>query len=228
MYFLSPLDIALLAIAFAITMFAQFKVKNTFAKYSKLRSRSGITGAMVARNILRSNGINDVPIEETRGMLSDHYDPIKKKLRLSNDIYHSSSVAALGVAAHEAGHAIQHHQGYAPLSVRHGLFPIANLGSNLAMPLFFIGIIFSSGFLMDVGIYFFLAAVLFQVVTLPVEFNASKRALYQLEAGSYLSSDEIGAARKVLSAAALTYVAATAVAVLHLIRLLLIRGVGDD
>lgn len=230
MFFLSPTDILLLGIGFVITMYAQTKVKSTFARYSKVRSRCGLTGAQVAGNILSQNNIHDVQIEETRGRLSDHYDPLKKKLRLSSDIYHSPSVAALGVAAHEAGHAIQHKVAYAPLNIRHGLFPIANLGSSLAMPLFIAGLFFQRGmgFLMDVGIYLFLGAVVFQLVTLPVEFNASKRALYHLETGGYLARDEIGAAKRVLSAAALTYVAAAAVAIMHLIRLLLIRGAVDD
>ena len=228
--FLSSTDILLLGIGFIITMYAQTKVKSTFARYSKIRSRKGLTGAQVAQRIMSANGIDDVQIEETRGMLSDHYDPVKKKLRLSSEIYHSTSVAALGVAAHEVGHAIQHKMAYAPLNIRHGLFPIANIGSNLAMPLFIVGLFFQRGmgFLMDVGIYLFLGAVIFQIVTLPVEFNASKRALYQLETGGFLERDEISAARKVLSAAALTYVAAAAVAVMHLIRLLLIRGATDD
>ncbi len=228
MFFLSPLDIVFLGLAFIISMYAQMKVKNTFAQYSKVRSRRGATGAQVAQQIMRTNNITDVQIEESKGLLSDHYDPIKKKLRLSEEIYHSNSVAALGVAAHEVGHAIQHRMSYGPLKLRHGIYPIASLGSNLAMPLFFAGLIFSSGLLMDIGIYFFIGAVFFQVVTLPVEFDASKRALVQLESGGFLERDEIGGAKKVLSAAAMTYVAATAVAVLHLIRLLLIRGASDD
>jgi uncharacterized protein len=230
MFFLSTTDILLLGIGFIITMYAQTKVKSTFARYSKIRSRGGLTGAQVAKKILSTNGIYDVDIEESKGMLSDHYDPVKKKLRLSNEIYHSTSVAALGVAAHEVGHAIQHKVAYAPLNIRHGLFPIANIGSSLAMPLFIIGLFFQRGmgFLMDVGIYLFLGAVVFQLVTLPVEFNASKRALHQLENGGYLARDEIGSAKRVLSAAALTYVAAAAVAIMHLVRLLLIRGAMDD
>ncbi|MBC8185047.1 zinc metallopeptidase [candidate division KSB1 bacterium] len=230
MFFLSPTDILLLGIGFVITMYAQTKVKSTFARYSKVRSRGGLTGAQVAGNILSKNGIYDVQIEETQGRLSDHYDPVKKKLRLSSEIYHSTSVAALGVAAHEAGHAIQHKVAYAPLNIRHGLFPIANIGSSLAMPLFIIGLFFQRGmgFLMDIGIYLFLGAVVFQLVTLPVEFNASKRALHQLETGGYLARDEIGSAKRVLSAAALTYVAAAAVAIMHLVRLLLIRGAVDE
>ena len=228
MYFLSPIDILLLAIAFVISMYAQIKVKSTFAQFSKVRSRRGMTGAEVAHHILLANRINDVAIEETRGMLSDHYDPIKKKLRLSEEIYHSSSVAALGVAAHEAGHAVQHHVGYAPLKWRHAIFPVANFGSNLAFPLFFLGLIFSSGFLMDFGIYLFLAAVAFQLITLPVEFDASRRALAMLSTGGFLERDELAGAKKVLKAAAMTYVAATAVAIMQLVRLLLIRGATDD
>ena len=142
MFFLSPTDILLLGIVFVITMYAQTKVKSTFARYSKVRSRCGMSGAQMAENILYQNNIHDVQIEETRGRLSDHYDTVKKKLRLSSDIYHSPSVAALGVAAHEAGHAIQHKVAYAPLNIRHGLFPIANLGSSLAMPLFIAGLFF--------------------------------------------------------------------------------------
>ena len=230
MFFLSTTDILLLGIGFIITMYAQTKVKSTFARYSKVRSRGDLTGAQVAKKILSTNSIYDVAIEESRGLLSDHYDPVKKKLRLSNEIYHSTSVAALGVAAHEVGHAIQHKVAYAPLNIRHGLFPIANIGSSLAMPLFIIGLFFQRGmgFLMDVGIYLFLGAVVFQLVTLPVEFNASKRALHQLENGGYLARDEIGSAKRVLSAAAWTYVAAAAVAIMHLVRLLLIRGAMDD
>ncbi|OQX86356.1 hypothetical protein B6D60_06500 [candidate division KSB1 bacterium 4484_87] len=228
MYFLSPIDIGLLAIAFIVSMYAQMKVKSTFARYSKVRSRRGLTGAEVAQRILMANNIHDVTIEETRGLLSDHYDPIKRKLRLSSENFNSTSVASLGVAAHETGHAIQHHVGYAPLKWRHSIFPVANLGTNLAFPFFFIGLIFSSGFLMDVGIYFFLAAVAFQVITLPVEFDASRRALAILESGGFLERDEISGARKVLNAAAMTYVAATAVAILQLVRLLLIRGASDN
>ena len=230
MFMFSTTEIVLLLAGFIITMWAQSKVKSTFARFSKIRSRKGLTGAQVARQMMIDNGINDVQLEETKGLLSDHYDPIKKKLRLSKEIYHSTSVAALGVAAHEVGHAIQHKTAYAPLNIRHGLFPIANIGSNLAMPLFIVGLFFQRGmgFLMDVGIFLFLGAVIFQLVTLPVEFNASKRALVQLETGRYLERDEIGSAKKVLSAAALTYVAAAAVAVMHLVRLLLIRGAMDD
>ncbi len=226
--FFSPTELILIVVGGIITLWAQMKVKSTFAQFSQVRSRSGVTGAQVARDILRSNDVQDVEIEETAGSLTDHYDPKAKKLRLSSDIFRSSSVAALGVAAHEAGHAMQHHVGYAPLQVRNGIFPIANLGSTLAFPLFIAGFFFRSGFMMDIGIWLFLGAVIFQLITLPVEFNASRRALLQLESGSYLTRDEIGSARKVLSAAALTYVAATAVALMHLVRLLILRGSRDD
>jgi len=226
--FFSPTELLLIIIGGIITLWAQMRVKTTFAQYNKVHSRSGITGAQVAQDILRSNNVNNVEIEETRGTLTDHYDPKAKKLRLSSDIYRSSSVAALGVAAHEAGHALQHHVGYAPINVRNGIFPIANLGSQLAFPLFIVGFLFRSGFMMDIGIWLFLGAVIFQLITLPVEFNASNRALVQLESGGYLARDEIGSARKVLNAAALTYVAATAIAIMHLVRLLILRGASDD
>lgn len=226
--FFSPTELVLIIVGGIITLWAQMRVKSTFAQFNQVRSRSGVTGAQVARDILRSNNVDDVAVEETHGTLTDHYDPKAKKLRLSSDIFRSSSVAALGVAAHEAGHALQHHIGYAPLHVRNGIFPVANLGSQLAFPLFIAGFFFRSGLMMDIGIWLFLGAVIFQLITLPVEFNASSRALVQLESGSYLTRDEIGAARKVLSAAALTYVAATAVAIMHLVRLLILRGSSDD
>jgi Zn-dependent membrane protease YugP len=226
--FFSPTELILIVVGGVITLWAQMRVKSTFAHYNKIRSQSGITGAQVAREIMSSNNVYDVEVEETGGMLTDHYDPKSKKLRLSSEIYRSSSVAALGVAAHEAGHAIQHHAGYAPLHVRNGIFPIANLGSQLAFPLFIAGFLFRSGFMMDIGIWLFLGAVIFQLITLPVEFNASSRALVQLQSGRYLERDEIGAARKVLSAAALTYVSATAVAIMHLVRLLILRGASDE
>jgi len=224
----SPLELVLIVIGAAITLWAQLRVKSTFAKYNNVRSKNGITGAQVARDILRTNQVHDVDVEEIGGSLTDHYDPKAKKLRLSRDIFRSSSVAALGVAAHEAGHAIQHHAGYAPLHVRNRIFPVASLGSQIAFPLFLGGFFFRSGFMMDIGIWLFLGAVIFQVITLPVEFNASSRAVVLLESRGYLGRDEIGGAKKVLNAAALTYVAATAVAIMHLIRLLILRGSSDD
>jgi Zn-dependent membrane protease YugP len=226
MLFFSPYDWLLIP-AILLALWAQFKVKSTYERFRKIRAAGGLTGAQVAREILRINRIYDVNVEETQGTLSDHYDPRKKTLRLSTDIYSSDSIAALGVAAHEAGHAAQHAAGYMPLQLRHSMFPVANLGSTLAIPLFIIGLLFSAPSMMDIGIILFSAAVLFQVVTLPVEFNASRRALYQLESGGFLRGDEVTGARKVLTAAALTYVAATAVAVIYLLRLVLLRGARD-
>jgi len=222
--FFSMTDILLLAPALILTLYAQWKVKSAFSHMSQVRSASGMTGAQVAESLLKRNSINDVTVEAVEGSLTDHYDPIHKKLRLSSDVYGSNSLAALGVAAHETGHAIQHKTGYAYLQMRTNLYPVSNFGSMLAMPLFIIGMLMSFKFLIDIGIILFAAAVFFTVITLPVEFNASKRALAQLSQGGYLSSNEIGGARKVLDAAALTYVAAAAMAVLQLIRLLLIRN----
>ena len=210
--------------ALALTIYAQFKVKSAFTQMSKVRSASGLTGADVAKSLLKRNSIYDVAVEEVSGNLTDHYDSKAKKLRLSSDVYHSSSLAALGVAAHETGHAIQHKMSYAPLNVRQSIFPVANLGSSMGIPLFIGGLIFSIRPLLDLGIIVFTGAVVFHIVTLPVEFNASSRAMAQLSSGGYLKAEEVAGAKKVLNAAALTYVAAAAMAVLQLVRLILIRG----
>ena len=185
---------------------------------------SGITGAEAAQRILHQSGIYDVRVEHVSGSLTDHYDPRSKVLRLSDSVYGSSSVAAVGVAAHECGHAVQHEKGYVPLSIRSALVPVANFGANLAWPVFLMGLIFSIGPLLDIGILLFLAAVLFQLVTLPVEFNASSRALRLLESNGILYGEEIRDTRKVLSAAALTYVASLAASVLQLLRLIILAG----
>jgi len=223
-FFFSTSDLLLLVPAILFALWAQFKVKSTYAKYSQVRSRHGRTGAQVASELLSRNAIGGVQIGQAEGVLSDYYDPTKKEVRLSEENYGSDSIAALSVAAHEVGHAIQHKLAYGPLSFRTSLFPVANIGSTLAFPLLIFGFIVRMPFLIDLGIVLFSAAVLFQIVTLPVEFDASRRALQQLQGGGFLASDEIKAARKVLTAAALTYVAAAAVSVLHLVRLLLIRG----
>jgi len=222
-----PIDgtIILLVPAIILSIYAQFAIRSAYAKWSKVHSTAGMTGRQVAESLLRQNNIYDVEVEEVAGKLSDHYDSRAKKVRLSSDVYASTSLAALGVAAHETGHAIQHAAEYAPLNIRQALFPVANIGSSWGFWLFLIGMFISSfSFLMDIGILLFAGAVLFQIVTLPVEFNASSRALAQLSSGGYLRADEISGAKKVLHAAALTYVAAAAMAVLQLIRLLLIRG----
>ena len=218
----------LIIISALISLFAQFLVNSRFSKYSRVRSRSGMTGAQAAVRILQSQGIYDVAIQRVSGKLTDHYDPRNKTLNLSDAVYASTSVAAVGVAAHECGHAIQHARGYAPLSFRSALVPVANIGSQLSWLFIILGIFFGgSHTLIMIGILMFSAAVLFQLVTLPVEFNASGRALKLLSETGILQKDEVSDTRKVLSAAALTYVAAAATAVLQLLRLLRLFG-GND
>ena len=217
----------LLIPAILLAIWAQQHVKTTFNKYSKIPAASGMTGGDVAERLLREGDLIDVEIEEVKGQLTDHYDPRKRKLRLSTAIFRSRSVAAIGVAAHEVGHAIQHKNAYMAFQLRQNIFPVANLGSSLAFPIFIAGFLFAYPKLMDIGIYLFSGAVLFQVITLPVEFNASSRALALLRSRGYLAEVEVGHARKVLQAAALTYVAATAVALLHLLRLVLLRSNRD-
>ena len=207
-----------------LAMYAQFKVQRTFSRYLHVRASSGLTGAQVAQKLLQSAGVHDVTVEQTGGHLSDHYDPRKKALRLSAEVYNGSSLASLGVAAHETGHAMQHFHEYLPLSIRSKFVPVAQFGSTLAFPLFFIGFLIRTDWMIYAGIYLFTAVVLFQLVTLPVEFNASSRALAGLETGGYLSSTEIGGAKKVLNAAALTYVAAALMGLLQLLRLLILSG----
>lgn len=213
-----------------LALYAQQKVRSTYNKYSKVTSASRISGAETAQRILQASGASHVSIERAKGQLTDHYDPRKRKLRLSEGVYDSTSLAALGIAAHETGHALQHHRGYAPLHIRNGIYPVANLGSSLAFPLFFVGFIFSRqgpNILMDIGILLFAGAVVFSLITLPVEFNASKRALVLLKDGGYLRGKELDGAQRVLSAAALTYVAATAMAAMQLLRMFLLRGSRD-
>jgi len=206
--------------ALLLAAFAQMKVSSAYNKYSRLPSGINLTGAQVARMILDRNGLYDVRIEPVRGQLTDHYDPRSKTVRLSSNIYNGNSIAAMSVAAHEVGHAIQHAEGYFPLILRNNIAPIASFGSRFAWILIFLGFIISP-FFIDLGIALFIAAVLFQVVTLPVEFNASKRALAQLENG-FVTREGIRPVKEVLSAAALTYVAATLVAVGQLLRLLVL------
>jgi Zn-dependent membrane protease YugP len=221
----STFDFLLLIPAMLLAIWAQMRVSSTYTKYNRVASAQGITGAKAAEFLLNQNGISDVTIEAVEGKLSDHYDPRSKTLKLSADNYRGHSLAAIAVAAHEVGHAIQHQTAYIPLQIRHAILPAVNFGSTAAFPLFLIGLFIPSlKFLMDLGILFFAGVVLFHFVTLPVEFNASNRALRLLASRGMLLEQEISGARKVLSAAALTYVAATAVALIHLLRLLLIRG----
>ncbi len=217
----------LLIPAFLLAMYAQFKVQSTFAKYKKVACSRGYTGAQIARYILDDNRLTDVQIVLTQGELTDNYDPRTKKLNLSQSVYGSNSVAAIGVAAHEVGHAIQDAKAYAPLKLRGGLVPVTNLGTTLAFPLFILGLFAGIPRLMDVGIILFSVAVVFSVVTLPVEFNASARAIRALSDGRFLNEKEVPMAKAVLNAAALTYVAATAMAVLNLVRLLMLRSQRD-
>jgi Zn-dependent membrane protease YugP len=212
-----------------LAIYAQQKVRNTYRLFSTKTARSRISGAEMARRILDYSGAGGVKIEQAKGQLTDHYDPRKKVLRLSEGVYSNQSLAALGIAAHETGHAIQHHTGYAPLQLRNSIYPVSRFGSSLAFPLFFIGFIFSSrgsqpSILMDIGILLFAAAVVFSLITLPVEFDASRRAKAMLRDGGYLTQDELAGAGRVLNAAALTYVAATAMAAMQLLRMFLLRG----
>ncbi|HZJ76910.1 MAG TPA: zinc metallopeptidase [Oscillospiraceae bacterium] len=211
-----------------LAMYAQARVRSTFAKYLNVGSKRGYTGYQVARHILDSNGIGDVQIGLTGGRLGDHYDPRRRTVRLSNEVYHGSSIASISVAAHETGHAIQHANGYIPLSFRNAIFPIANFGSSAAWIFITFGLIMSIPSLLDLGILLFASAVLFQVVTLPVEFNASSRAIKLLDEGGFIVGDEYKHSKRVLNAAALTYVAAMATAISQLVRLLLIRGRRKD
>ena len=222
----------LVLIGAVLSILASAKVNSTYARYSRVRSRTGMTGAQAAERILYQAGIRDVKVEHVRGNLTDHYDPSSKTVRLSDATYDSPSVAAVGVAAHECGHVLQHYQGYAPLKIRSALVPAANFGSRLGMPLILIGVLMGMNqTLVSIGIWVFSLAVLFQIVTLPVEFNASNRAVQILDRQGILAGEEVGQCRKVLSAAALTYVAAAAASVLQLLRLVMLfggRGRNDD
>ena len=225
-YYWDPTYI-LVVIGAVICMIASARVKGTFNKYSQLRSMSGMNGAQVAQRVLQAAGIYDVQVRHVSGSLTDHYDPRTKTVNLSDPVYNATSVAALGVAAHECGHAIQHAKSYAPLSIRSALVPIANFGSMLAWPVILIGLLFntrSSGLIIDIGILLFSAAVLFQLVTLPVEFDASRRALVMLRTQGILADDELRNTRRVLKSAALTYVASAAAAILQLLRIILITN----
>jgi len=216
-FFMGP-SILILVPALILAIYAQYRVRSTYSRYARVRTGSGLSALHVAQRILQGAGISDVSIGQARGRLSDHYDPRTKVLRLSDP--NSISVAAVGVAAHEAGHAIQHARGYAPLSLRTAIVPLANFGSQLAFPLFFIGLLFRYQPLITVGIFAFSLAVLFTLVTLPVEFDASRRAVVSLREASLLSDEELGGVKEVLFAAALTYVAAAAMAALQLLLLL--------
>lgn len=218
---------AILLPALIISIWAQMKIKSSYAKYSRVFSRNGYTGGQVARMILDAYGLYDIPVYTVGGQLTDHYDPTRRVVNLSRDVYNSSSLASIGVAAHEIGHAIQHSVGYTPIKIRMALVPIANIGSQASWFLFILGIIMSFTPLVNIGIVLFSATVIFQLVTLPVELNASNRAIEILKAKNILYEDEIKGARSVLTSAALTYVAAAVTAIAQLLRLLAIKDRND-
>ena len=214
--------------AIIFTMYAQFKVSSTTSRYLKVNSQRGYTGERTARSILDSNGLYNVKIEMVRGRLSDHYDPRSNTVRLSQDVYYGTSITSVAVAAHECGHAIQHAKGYAPLSIRSSLVPVVNFASNISWFLIALGFFFTRGPFLQIGILLFSASVLFQIITLPVEFNASSRAVVQLGNLGILEGKEVDQSRKVLTAAALTYVAAALSSVLQLLRLVAIAQRNND
>ncbi len=215
--------ILLLIPVMIFAFWAQSKVKSTYGKYLRVPSQRGLTGAEAARRLLDAGGLSNVGIETTEGVLTDHYDPRKRTLFLSRDNYEGKSVAALGVACHEAGHALQHAESYAPLAMRQAIWPVAGFGSTLAWPLFFIGFLFRAPQLMDIGIVVFMVAAFFTIITLPVEFNASSRAVTLLGRHGIVTREELGGVRQVLRAAALTYVASALMAVVQLLRMFLLR-----
>lgn len=214
----------LVILAAVISLLASARVKSTYAKYSRVSSMRGITAEQAAREILYSAGLSDVPIKPVAGDLTDHYDPRSQSLALSQSVYRSTSVAAIGVAAHECGHAIQDAENYAPIRIRNAIVPVVNFGSRLSWPLLLLGILFSYNPLISLGIWMFVFVVVFQLITLPVEFNASRRAVRILEERGILGTQELSGAKKVLSAAATTYVAAAVGSMLQLLRLLMIRN----
>lgn len=224
-YGLDP-TIILVLIGALLSMWASGRVQSTFKKYSSVRSKTGMTGADAAKRLLNSQGIYDVTVRSVSGQLTDHYDPRNKTVNLSESVYQSSSVAAIGVAAHECGHAIQDNVGYAPLKLRAAFVPVANLGSKLSWPLILIGLLIGGmgSTMISIGIWMFVLAVLFQIITLPVEFNASRRAVKLLDENGILHGEEVDQTRQVLGAAALTYVAAAAASILQLLRLVILFG----
>ena len=225
-YGIDPLYILTLIMAL-VCMFASFRVSSVYKKYAKVRSMSGLTGAQAAMEILRRNGITDVAVVHVPGNLTDHYDPRSKTVNLSDSVYGSNSVAAVGVAAHECGHVLQHYNAYLPLRIRTAIVPAANIGSKAGIPIIIAGMFFSITPLITIGIWVFSLAVLFQVVTLPVEFNASRRALVMLEDYGILGHEEVADSKKVLTAAAMTYVASAASAVIQLLRLIALNNRRD-
>lgn len=230
MFGIDPLYWIMMLPVLLLSMWASLRVKSAFKKYSEISTQSGISGAQAAKMILRGNGLGHIPVEDVSGFLSDHYDPVKRVLRLSPEVYRNSTIAAIGVAAHETGHALQHARNYRPLMLRTMIAPTASIGSNLAWIIIVFGFIINSLGLVKIGILLFSVVVVFQLITLPVELNASARAQQALAAGGYATSAEMAGVRKVLSAAALTYVAAAASAIVTLLYFLVRAGMfgGSD
>lgn len=227
-YFFGDWSLIIVLPALIFTLWAQTSVQSAYRKYSQVRNAAGLTGADAARRILNQNGLHHVRIEMIRGQMTDHYDPREEVIRLSEGVYNSPSVAAVGIAAHEAGHAVQHATAYGALKLRNAIIPVCRFGSAAAMPLFIIGLFAASDVLMTVGILAYSAVTLFQLITLPVEFNASRRAMAAIEGWGYMSQDEEDGSRRVLRAAAMTYVAALATSLLTLLRLLVLFAGGRD
>ena len=224
-YFLPDRYYILLVIpAMLVALWAQMRVKSTFARYSSVGLCSGLTGAQAARRILDANGLSDVRVEAVPGNLTDHYDPTQRVVRLSQDVYYRSTVAAVGVAAHETGHAVQHATGYAPLTIRNAIIPLTNIGSTISIPLVLLGFVLGWQPLVSFGILLFSLVTVFQLITLPVEFNASHRALEIMKSSQLIPEDELEGGRQVLRAAAMTYVAALAASILQLLRLLILAN----
>ncbi|UZJ78243.1 zinc metallopeptidase [Fictibacillus sp. KU28468] len=224
--FFHPMDF-LIIIAFAVSLWAQFKVKGNFKKWSQVEAHSGKTGAEIARSILDDNGLHNIPVEPVRGTLTDHYDPVSKVVRLSEPVYYGDSIASVSVAAHEVGHAVQHKQSYGALALRHRMFPLVNLTSGVAPFLLLGGFLLNQFSLIGIGIVLFSFAVFFQLVTLPVEFNASSRAKRYLVTEGFIRNEEERGVNKVLNAAALTYVAAALISLLELLKFIIIFFQGE-
>ena len=227
-YFWGDWSILIVLPAFIFTLWAQASVQSAYQKYSRVRNAYGMTGADAARRILNQNGLHHIRVEMVRGQMTDHYDPRAGVIRLSEGVYNTASVAAVGIAAHEAGHAVQHATDYGALKLRNTIIPVCRIGSMAAMPLFIIGLFLVSDVLMTVGILSYALVTLFQLITLPVEFNASRRAMKAIEGWGYMSQEEADGSRKVLRAAAMTYVAALATSLLTLVRLLALASSGRN
>ena len=223
-FYIDEYYIILVIPAILFSLLCQFMLSSTYKKYSQIGSRRRMTGMMVAQSILKSNGIYDVSVEHVGGKLTDHFDPQAKKIRLSDEVYNGTSIAALGIAAHETGHSIQHNNGYFPIKIRSAILPITNIGSIISMPIIILGLILSFPLLIDIGLILFSFVFIFQLITLPVEFNASSRAMRALNEYNILDKDELNGTKKVLNAAAMTYVAGLAVTLAQLLRLLILTN----